>query len=128
MAMNLPANAGDMSWIPEWGSSPGEGNAIHSRILAWEMPWTEEPGGLQSMGCKELDVSYRLNNSNVGILVRKNKTNVSIFVSPKKQNQWDGYMERGIYFKESAHMTKRLKSPSRITQQTEHPERVKAPV
>ena len=24
--------------------------AIHSGILAWEMPWTEEPGGLQSMG------------------------------------------------------------------------------
>ena len=23
---------------------------IHSRILAWEIPWTEEPGGLQSMG------------------------------------------------------------------------------
>ena len=22
----------------------------HSRVLAWEMPWTEEPGGLQSMG------------------------------------------------------------------------------
>ena len=25
----------------------------HSRILAWETPWTEEPGGLQSRGCKE---------------------------------------------------------------------------
>ena len=24
--------------------------ATHSRILAWEIPWTEEPGGLQSMG------------------------------------------------------------------------------
>ena len=27
-----------------------EGIAIHSRILAWEIPWTEKPGGLQSMG------------------------------------------------------------------------------
>ena len=27
----------------------GEGMATHSRILAWENPWTEEPGGLQSM-------------------------------------------------------------------------------
>ena len=26
--------------------------AIHSSILAWEIPWTEEPGGLQSMGLK----------------------------------------------------------------------------
>ena len=27
--------------------------AIHSNIFAWEMPWTEEPGGLQSMGSKK---------------------------------------------------------------------------
>ena len=27
-----------------------KGMATHSRILAWEIPWTEEPGGLQSMG------------------------------------------------------------------------------
>ena len=31
------------------GKSPGEGNATHSSILAWETSWTEEPGGLQSM-------------------------------------------------------------------------------
>ena len=29
--------------------------AIHSSILAWEIPWTEEPGGLQSMGLQESD-------------------------------------------------------------------------
>jgi len=28
--------------------------ATHSSILAWKTPWTEEPAGLQSMGCKEL--------------------------------------------------------------------------
>ena len=27
--------------------------ATHSSILAWEIPWTEEPGGLQSMGSQE---------------------------------------------------------------------------
>ena len=31
--------------------------ATHSSILAWEISWTEEPGGLQSMGCKELDMT-----------------------------------------------------------------------
>ena len=30
----------------------GEGMATHSCTLAWEIPWTEEPGGLQSMGHK----------------------------------------------------------------------------
>ena len=34
--------------------------ATHSSILAWEIPWTEEPGGLQSMGHKELDTTEQL--------------------------------------------------------------------
>ena len=29
----------------------------HSRILAWRIPWTEEPEGLQSMGCREWDMT-----------------------------------------------------------------------
>ena len=31
-----------------------EGRATHSSILAWRIPWTEEPGGLQSSDCKNL--------------------------------------------------------------------------
>ena len=31
--------------------------ATHSNILAWEISWTEEPGGLQSMGSQELDTT-----------------------------------------------------------------------
>ena len=34
--------------------------ATHSDILAWRIPWTEEPGGLQSMDHKELDTTERL--------------------------------------------------------------------
>ena len=41
MVKKLPANAGDK----EMGA--------HSSVLAWEMPWTEEPGRLQSMGSQE---------------------------------------------------------------------------
>ena len=37
--------------------------ATHSRILAWKIPWTEEPGGLQSMGRKESDMTGHLNNN-----------------------------------------------------------------
>ena len=37
--------------------------ATHSSILAWEIPWTEETGGLQPMGVtKELDTTEQLNN------------------------------------------------------------------
>ena len=39
-----------MGLIPELGRSPGGGNATHSAILAWRIPWTEEAGGLQSIG------------------------------------------------------------------------------
>ena len=38
--------------IPVLGRSPGKGNATHSSILAWRIPWTEEPDRLQSMGHK----------------------------------------------------------------------------
>ena len=41
---------GDSGSIPGLGRSPGGGNGAHSSILAWRIPWTEEPGGLQSMG------------------------------------------------------------------------------
>ena len=52
MVNNLPANAGDLGSIPGMGRShEGEhGMAIHSSILTWRIPWTEESGGLQSMG------------------------------------------------------------------------------
>ena len=39
------------------GRSSGEGNGYHSSILAWRIPWTEEPRGLQSM------VSQRVRNN-----------------------------------------------------------------
>ena len=32
-----------------------EGMATHSNILAWRIPWTEEPGGLQSMGSERVE-------------------------------------------------------------------------
>ena len=50
---NLPAKAGDISdvgSISGWGRSLEKGMATHSSILAWRIPWSEEPGGLQSMG------------------------------------------------------------------------------
>ena len=39
------------TWIPSLGQEDPleKGMAIHCSILAWEIPWTEEPGGLQSM-------------------------------------------------------------------------------
>ena len=46
---NPPANAGDSGSIPRSGRSLEKEMATHSSILAWEIPWAEEPGVLQSM-------------------------------------------------------------------------------
>ena len=43
---NLPVNAGGSDSIPGSGISLEKQMAIHFSILAWEVPWTEEPGGL----------------------------------------------------------------------------------
>ena len=42
-------NAGDLGSIPGSGRFLEKGMAAHSSVPAWRMPWTEEPGGLQSM-------------------------------------------------------------------------------
>ena len=54
MVKNLPAVW--EVWVRSLGrEDPLEkGMATHSRILAWKIPWTEEPGGLQSMGSRRV--------------------------------------------------------------------------
>ena len=47
------------TWVQSLGREvPQEnGMATHSNILAWRIPWTEEPGGLQSRGSQESDMT-----------------------------------------------------------------------
>ena len=57
MVKNPPANAGDADSILGCFDQEGpleEEMAPHSSILAWRIPWTEEPGGLQSMGSQRV--------------------------------------------------------------------------
>ena len=51
---NLPAT--QETWVRSlgWEDPPEEGMATHSSILAWRIPWTEEPGGLQSIGSQRV--------------------------------------------------------------------------
>ena len=50
-----PCLATQETWVQSLGQKdPLEKEMVtHSGILAWEIPWTEEPGGLQSLGCKK---------------------------------------------------------------------------
>ena len=53
MLKNLPANEETQVQSLVWEDSLEEEMATHSSILAWEIPWTEDPGGLQSMGLQK---------------------------------------------------------------------------
>ena len=60
MPRNLPANsrdARDVGSIPGLGSSAGVGNGNRVQYSCLEILWAEEPGGLQFMGYKELDMT-----------------------------------------------------------------------
>ena len=60
MVKNLPTM--QETWVQSLGrEDPLEkGMATNTSILAWRIPWTEEPGGLQSMCCKESDMTEQL--------------------------------------------------------------------
>ena len=53
---NLPANAGDIkdAGLTPWNGKMEKEMATCSRILAWEIPWTEESGGLQFIGSQRV--------------------------------------------------------------------------
>ena len=57
MVKNPPASAGDAGLIPWLGRSLEKEMATHSSSLGWEIPWTEEPGGLLSMGLQRVGYS-----------------------------------------------------------------------
>ena len=51
---NLPAMQETWVWSLGWEDSLEKGKATYSSILAWKIPWTEEPGGLQFMGSQRV--------------------------------------------------------------------------
>ena len=51
----MPANAGNVDPFPRQEDPLEKEMATHSSILAWVIPWTEEPGGLQSKEWQESD-------------------------------------------------------------------------
>ena len=58
LVKNLPAMQETLVWFLGWENPFEKEMATHSSILAWRIPWTEGPGGLQSMGSQELDRTW----------------------------------------------------------------------
>ena len=54
---NLSTMQETQVWFLSWEDSLEEGMATHASILAWRIPWTEEPGGLQSIELQESDMT-----------------------------------------------------------------------
>ena len=61
MVKNLPAM--QETWAGSLGQEDSleKGMATHSSVLAWRIPWTEEPGGLQSMGSQRVGQDWASN-------------------------------------------------------------------
>ena len=63
MVNNLPTMQDTQIQSLGWEDAPEKEMASHSSILAWRILWTEEPGGLQSVGLQRLDTTERLTPS-----------------------------------------------------------------
>ena len=89
MVKNLPAMQENPGLIAK--EDPLEkGMTTHSSILAWRIPWTEEPGGLQSMGRKKLDMTEQLTLTLFHI--NKIKDNIIILIDTENHLINDSFM------------------------------------
>ena len=77
------------AWLSDWtelGRSPGGGMATHSSILAWRIPWTEEPGGLLSTG------SQRVRHDWSDVARTRMKTELELFICFRQvESPWTNY-------------------------------------
>ena len=74
---SLPAMQETLVRYLDWEGPLEKGERIHSSILAWRIPQTEKPGGVQSWGCKESDMTEQL-------------------TLPNRQHTWEGQEDPGI--------------------------------
>ena len=71
-AKNPPAKQEMRVRSPGWEDHLEDGIATHCRILAWRIPWTEEPGRLQSMGSQRAVVTEAMNTAQSNLICKMN--------------------------------------------------------
>ena len=69
MVKNLPAMQETQIWFLSWENPLEKRMATHSSILVWRIPWTEEPGGLQSIGLQRVGHDWATDNHSLTQLV-----------------------------------------------------------
>ena len=98
-----PGNAGDVGSIPGSGDLEKE-MATHSSILAWEIPWIEEPDGPQSRESQELDTTQQLKHHQC----IKQITNMDLLYSTGNSTQYSVTADMGKESKKRVVMCKPL--------------------
>ena len=83
---NSPANAGGVGSIPGLGRPPGGGNGNPLQYFCLEMPWTEEPGGLQSTGSQRVRHT-ELTNTHTHTHTRTRLIHNAVLVSVVQQSE-----------------------------------------
>ena len=78
MVNNLPATQETWIWSLGQEDPLEKGMATHFSILAWEIPWTEEPGGYSPRGHKELDKTEQLSTHTITYMGKEPEKNVYI--------------------------------------------------
>ena len=82
--------------------------ATHSSTLAWQIPWAEEPGGLQSMGSLESDTTERLHFSLFTSMHWRRKWHPTPVLLPGKPHGWRSLVGCSPRGHEESDMTERL--------------------
>ena len=91
MVYHLPVVRETWVWSLGWEGPLEKEMATHSSILTWRIPWTEEPGGLQTMGLQKSDTTERLHfhfpTENSMEVPQKTKNRITIWSSyPAPEN------------------------------------------
>ena len=79
------------TWVPSAGleNLPEKTMATHPNILAWRIPWTEDPSGLQSMGSQRVRYDWVTNTLSTELLINESKRGKKKLVSFSADSIWN---------------------------------------
>ena len=98
MVTDLPAMQETWVWFLGWVDPLEKGMATHSSILAWRIPWTEDPGGIQSMELQRVEHDW-VTNTHTHIQYNFSKVfKVSNLYSQLNWNVWIGFLRIKFVF------------------------------
>ena len=93
MVKNLPAMQETQVWSLGWEEPLEKGRATHFSTLTWKIPWTEEPGGLQSMGLQRVGHHWTTTTTIIHILAGPGEFHGKMYEMPSTGLGHSGLLE-----------------------------------